>query len=156
MSVCVSSTGLDWSISVVSGSRFLRASMASVVLPLTSRRQLRAEPADRDVRLVDDRLEVVLRDRLQAAVGVASRTVLMSVGTVVRSCGITSPSFSTGPLPLRGSSCDELLADGGHAVHLGFEVGGDLDVRVQRQHRRDAGVGEVDAFHRADLRRRGR
>ena len=33
VSVCESSTGLDWSISVVSGSRFLRASMASVVLP---------------------------------------------------------------------------------------------------------------------------
>jgi len=28
----------------------------------------------------------------------------MSVGTVVRSCGITSPSFSAGPLPLRGIS----------------------------------------------------
>ena len=83
---------------------------------------------------------------------VSAKTVLMSVGTVVRSAGITSPSFSTGPLPLRGQQLDVLLADGGHAVYLGFDVGGDLDLRVQRQHRRDAGVGQVNAFHRADLR----
>ena len=47
---------------------------------------------------------------------------------------------------------DVLLADGRHAVYLGCEVGGDLDLRIQRQHCLDAGVGQVDAVHSADLR----
>ena len=50
-----------------------------------------------------------------------------------------------------GQQRDVLLADRRLAVHLGFEIRRDLDVRVQRQHRLHAGVGQGHGFHPADL-----
>ena len=112
--------------------------------------QFRPESADRDVGLVDDGLQVVARDRLQTAVRHVQHRVDVGRdrGAVARD---DVAVLQHRPSPLRGSSCDVLLADRGHAVHLGFEVGGDLDVRLQRQHRRDTGVGQLDALHVADL-----
>ena len=44
VSVCVSSTGFDWSMRVVSESRFFLASMANEVLPVTSLRSSGPRP----------------------------------------------------------------------------------------------------------------
>ena len=63
---------------------------------------LRPEPADGGVGLVDDRLQILARDRLQAPVRRVQQRV-ESGGTDTRSARITSPSCSGGE-SLRGSS----------------------------------------------------
>ena len=129
--------------------------MARLVLPLTSRRSSGPRPPTAtyasSTTVFRFSRGIACRPRV-----VSAKTLLMSVGTVVRSAGITSPSFSIGPLPLRGQQLHELLTDGGHAVYFGLDIGGDLDIRVQRQLRCDAGIGEAERFSPCRPGRRGR
>ena len=79
--VWLSSTGFDLSIKATSESRFLRASIARLVVPFDQPGQFRAEPAERDVALVDDGFQVVARDRVDRPRLVAASSELMSGGT---------------------------------------------------------------------------
>ena len=122
VSVCESRTGFDWSIRVVSESRFWRASIGSCGRSVD---QPPIGPAQARRRRWRPRRSTVLRLSRGIACRprfVASNTVSISGGTDVRSAGSRRRSSVADHPPLRGSSCDVLLTDGRLAVHLGFEV----------------------------------
>ena len=155
MSVWVSSTGLDWSIKAVSASRLLRASIASVVVPLTSRDSSGPSPPtavyDSSITVLRLSCGIACRPRL-----VASSSELMSGGTEVRSDGDDVAVFQRRAVAAARQQLDVLLADRRLAVHLGVEIGRDVDIRIQRQHRLDAGVGQAHVVRPGRLRSPGR
>src|ERR1700691_1531974 len=101
--VCESSTGFDCSIRAISGSRFLRASMARLDEPMTRRESSGPSPP---TAVYDSSITV-----FRFSCGIACRPVvaaaskaLMSGGTELSASAITSPSFSGGEAALWGSN----------------------------------------------------
>ena len=83
---------------------------------------------------------------------VASRTVFTSMGTRARSCGMTSPSFSLGPSPLRGINCTYSSPTADWLCTSASRSAGIRHVGIERKIGRDTVVGETDTLHDANLR----
>ena len=95
MLVCESSTGFDCSISAISGSRFLRASIDRSIEPFTMRVSSGPSPptAVYDSSITVFRLSLGTAFRPETT---SARMVLMLGGTLVSARAITSPFFRGG------------------------------------------------------------
>ena len=123
------STGGDWSISWVIGSTVLPASIASDGRSVDDARQLRPQPGDGLVRLVDDGAQVVLRNRLQRGVGGVEQASDVGRDLDAHRLGddIAVSQRARWYRRRLGRQFDELLADGRAAVHRRRDIGRDLD-----------------------------